>query len=48
MVNSANMDICVTSSELSWILADNTDMLGMLMDMGAEIYKTYWIYERAL
>ncbi len=48
MVNSANMDNGVTSSELSWILENNTDMLTMLFDLGAEIYKTYRIYERVL
>lgn len=48
MVNSANMDNGVISSELSWILETNTDMLTMLTDMGGEIYKTYRIYERGL
>lgn len=48
MVNSANMDNGVVSSELSWILENNTDMLTMLTDMGGEIYKTYRIYERGL
>lgn len=48
MVNSANMDTGVTSSELSWILETNADMLTMLTDIGAEIYKTYRIYEREL
>ncbi len=48
MVNSANMDNGVISSELSWILETNTDMLTMLTDMGGEIYKTYRIYEREL
>lgn len=48
MVNSANMDNGVTSSELSWILEINKDMLTMLTDMGGEIYKTYRIYERGL
>ncbi len=48
MVNSANMDNGITSSELSWILESNKDMLGMLTDIGAEIYKTYRIYERGL
>ena len=48
MVNSANMDNGVVSSELSWILETNTDMLTMLSDMGGEIYKTYRIYERAI
>ncbi|MFN0024770.1 MAG: dATP pyrophosphohydrolase [Parvularculaceae bacterium] len=48
LVNSRNMDTGVTSSELSWILETNTDMLSMLTDMGGEIYKTYRIYERTL
>jgi hypothetical protein len=48
MVNAANMDNGVISSELSWILETNTDMLTMLTDMGGEIYKTYRIYERKL
>ena len=48
MVNSANMDNGVISSELSWILESNTDMLNMLTDMGGEIYKTYRIYERGI
>ncbi|MDZ7629399.1 MAG: hypothetical protein U5J99_13445 [Parvularculaceae bacterium] len=48
MVNTANMDNGVVSSELSWILETNTDMLTMLTDMGGEIYKTYRIYERGI
>ncbi len=48
MVNSANMDTGVISSELSWILETNKDMLTMLTDIGAEIYKTYRIYGRGL
>ena len=48
MVNSANIDHGVTHSELSWILDDNKDMLNMLLDMGARIYKTYRIYEKPL
>lgn len=48
MVNSANMDNGITSSELSWILEINKDMLTMLTDIGGEIYKTYRIYERGL
>lgn len=48
MVNSANMDNGVVSSELSWILETNKDMLTMLTDLGGEIYKTYRIYEREL
>ncbi len=48
MVNSANMDNGVVASELSWILENNTDMLSMLTDIGAEIYKTYRIYERGI
>ena len=48
MVNSANIDKGVTHTELSWILEQNSAMLTMLTDMGATIYKTYRIYEKAL
>jgi len=48
MVNSSNIDHGVTHSELSWILEDNESMLSMLLEMGAEIYKTYRIYEHPL
>ncbi len=48
MVNGANIDHGVTHSELSWILDDNKDMLNMLLEMGARIYKTYRIYEKPL
>lgn len=48
MTNSDNIDRGVTESELSWILETNGPMLSMLVDMGASIYKTYRIYEKAL
>ena len=48
LVNSANMDRGLTSSELSWILETNAPMLSMLLEMGGEKYKTYRIYEKAL
>lgn len=48
LTNSANIDRGVTESELSWILESNAPMLSMLVDMGASIYKTYRIYEKAL
>ncbi len=48
MVNAANLDRGLEHSELSWILESNPAMLNMLTDMGAEIYKTYRIYEKAL
>jgi len=48
MVNRANIDRGLAHSELSWILEDNESMLTMLLDMGARIYKTYRIYEKAL
>lgn len=44
----ANVARGVVHSELSWILESNESMLSMLFDMGADIYKTYRIYERAL
>jgi hypothetical protein len=34
--------------EFSWILEDNTAMRRISEAMGAEIYKTYRIYEKAL
>jgi len=48
MVNSGNMDRGVNDSELSWILETNGAMLSMLKDIGARVYKTYRIYEKAL
>ena len=48
LVNTANMDRGLKSSELSWILETNPSMLSMLTEMGCEIYKTYRIYEKAL
>ena len=48
LVNSSNIDHGVTHSELSWILESNESMINMLTDMGAEIYKTYRIYKKAL
>ncbi len=37
-----------TESEASWILANNDMMNRAIEMMGAEIYKTYRIYEKAL
>jgi hypothetical protein len=34
--------------ECSWILEDNTDMRRGLERLGAYVYKTYRVYERAL
>ncbi len=48
MVNSANIDRGLESSELSWILENNGAMLTMLTEMGGEIYKTYRVYEKQL
>lgn len=48
LVNNANMDRGLKSSELSWILETNQSMLTMLLEMGGEKYKTYRIYEKAL
>jgi GNAT superfamily N-acetyltransferase len=38
----------ITSGECSWILADNKPMNRILTGYGAEMYKTYRIYEKAL
>ena len=48
MVNTANIDRGLEASELSWILETNPAMLNMLTEMGATIYKTYRVYERAI
>ncbi len=40
--------IGVTSGECSWILADNTPMNRILEGYGADCYKTYRVYERAV
>ncbi|MEM9169802.1 MAG: hypothetical protein AAGC56_09115 [Pseudomonadota bacterium] len=48
LTNSANIDRGLVASELSWILETNQRMITMLTDMGAEIYKTYRIYKKAL
>ncbi|MEO0399033.1 MAG: hypothetical protein AAF224_06360 [Pseudomonadota bacterium] len=48
VMNRANIDRGLQSSELSWILENNTAMLNMLIDMGGRIYKTYRVYEKAL
>ncbi len=37
----------ITSGECSWILADNTPMNRILSSYGAEMYKTYRVYEKA-
>ncbi len=48
MAHDANVERGVNHSELSWILDSNESMLSMLLDMGAEIYKTYRMYEKPL
>jgi len=42
------MDMGFYSGEMSWILEDNYPMRNALEKMGAEIYKTYRIYEQPL
>jgi len=36
-----------THTEMSWILEDNQNMIKPLLKMGADVYKTYRIYERS-
>ena len=38
----------VTEIESSWVLEDNTDLIGLCRSYGMEIYKTYRIYETPL
>lgn len=48
LANTANMKRGLTSSEVGWILENNTAMLSILIDMGCKIYKTYRFYEKPL
>ena len=48
MSQEANVARGVVDSELSWILESNESMLSLLLDMGAEIYKTYRMFEKPL
>jgi len=48
MSRGPNMKRGVNHSELSWILESNESMVAMLLDLGAEIYKTYRVYEKPL
>jgi RimJ/RimL family protein N-acetyltransferase len=34
--------------ELSWILEDNTPMRRVLEGIGAKVYKTYRVYQKAI
>lgn len=47
-VRSYHVSKGTTRAELSWILEDNTAMCRILQGLGAEPYKTYRVYERAL
>src|SRR5581483_3290496 len=38
----------IDHAELSWILEDNAPMRAVLEGLGARVYKTYRIYEKAL
>ena len=38
----------ISSGECSWILADNKPMNRILEGYGAEMYKTYRVYERSV
>lgn len=47
-VRSYHVSKGTTRAELSWILEDNTAMCRILEGLGAQPYKTYRVYERAL
>lgn len=38
----------VTGAEISWVLEDNMPMIQSAINLGAEIYKTYRIYDKSL
>ncbi|HEX2787894.1 MAG TPA: hypothetical protein VHP32_08315 [Ignavibacteria bacterium] len=38
----------VTGAEISWVLEDNMPMVQSAVNLGAEIYKTYRIYDKSL
>ena len=48
MVNNSSIEHGITHAELSWILESNKPMITMLEDIGAEIDKTYRIYEKQI
>jgi len=35
-------------SEFSWVLENNTPMINVAEKLGAEIYKTYRLYDKAI
>ncbi len=47
-LRDAQEGLGVETGELSWILDDNLAMQRMIEQLGARVYKTYRIYERAL
>ena len=47
-VTSDGIDAGFGAVEASWILEDNTDMLGPLQSLGCEPYRRYRVYERPL
>jgi len=47
-IRQACVDAGANWAELSWILEDNTGMRDILDEIGATIYKTYRVYEKAL
>ena len=47
-VTSDGIDAGFGADEASWILEDNTDMLGPLQSLGCEPYRRYRVYERPL
>jgi hypothetical protein len=47
-VTCDGIDVGFDAVEASWILEDNTDMLGPLQSLGCTPYRRYRIYEKAL
>ena len=47
-VRNAGLRKNIQEIELSWILEDNVRMRHILESLGAELYKTYRLYEKSL
>src|SRR5262249_49574231 len=47
-MNNGGRDVGIERGELGWTLEDNGRVNAGILTMGAKIYKTYRVYEKAL
>ena len=47
-MNNGGREVGIERGELGWTLEDNGRVNAGIMTMGARIYKTYRVYEKAL